>query len=51
MFNNHTFNIADLEPNVQWLPKYGGCEYMILKIIATGSNGTPIAAMKFSLKN
>lgn len=26
MFNNKTFNIADLEPDVQWLPKYGGYE-------------------------
>lgn len=30
MFNNKTFNIADLEPDVQWLPKYGGCKYKII---------------------
>jgi len=27
MFNNNTFNIPDVDSNVQWLPKYGGCEY------------------------
>lgn len=47
MFNNNTFNIADLEPNVQWLPKYGGCEYMILKIIATGNNLFPNPPLHF----
>lgn len=31
MFNNKTFNIADLDPDVQWLPKYGGCKYKIWK--------------------
>jgi len=30
MFNNKTFNIADLEPDVQWLPKYGGCKFKII---------------------
>ncbi|VVC45349.1 Peptidase M12B, ADAM-TS,Metallopeptidase, catalytic domain,ADAM-TS Spacer 1,Peptidase M12B, partial [Cinara cedri] len=46
MFNNNTFNIPDLKPNVQWLAKYGDYENERCKLFCRVASTTAYYQLK-----